>query len=403
MAGPRFGNHYVDGETAPERRGPEGRSLATTIEVVEASPQSGVRAYYPRLDVVRVAAAVSIVVLHSADASLGSQHASDLALTVMRDLSLWAMPFFVAAAGFLHGKSATPGSVDWLAHRARRLLPLYVLWSVAAQGWVQLGLQPSPGSLRQVLEEALLGWQHLWYIPMIIVCAIPVWWVSRTPEREQRLHAPLWALSVVLCIGYLAAAAALKPSPSLIYYLYRSPGYWFFFYASGWLLGRGHVRLTERTHLVAGPAMFIAIVLLVGPILWGWPATLAYAGAGLAAIAVLSLAARRQGNPTETINTLARATFGVYLLHPFVLVAVFRLMHIGFSGPVSVSYAAAAAIGACIVSFSAVVMCSRWRVGRFVFGWRRVQVPPPGARAVFPGRPTGTAAPPTSRTLSRSS
>lgn len=346
--------------------------MAAAIQVAAAFPQPAARPYYSRLDALRIAAAVSVVFLHAADSLMASQHSSSLGLATMRDVSLWAMPFFVAAAGFVHGKSRAPGSIAWLVHRAWRLLPLYVLWSIVAQVWVRLGLRqdsPSAVSFWRLLEETVLGWQHLWFIPMIIICALPVWYVSRTPEREQKLHATLWVLSAALCAGYLAVAAFIS-SLSVIYYLYRSPGYWFLFYVSGWLLGRGYVPVIRRVVQLEEAAVILGVVLMVAPDLWGWVATVRYAGAGLAAMAVLSAAARQRGSASKTVSVLGRATMGVYLLHPFVLIAVFRIVTLCGSVPGSVTFAIAAATLACVVSFSVVVACRRWRVGRFVFGWR---------------------------------
>ncbi len=347
--------------------------MAAITRIGEALPQSVDRTYYPRVESARVAAAVGIVFLHVADSLLAARHGPDLGLSMMRDVTLWALPFFVAAAGFLHGKSRAPGSVEWLRHRAWRLIPLYVLWSVVARVWVLLDLghdSSSVVSLRQLAEESILGWQHLWFIPMLMICAVPVWYVARTPEREQRLRAPLWVLSAVACAGYLILAAVLTPSPTVTYYLYRSPGYWFFFYVSGWVLARGHVPVTKRVLHLEWAAIVAGMALVVAPDLWRWPATLRYVGAGLIALALVRIVTSSHGRVSGSMNVLGRGTMGVYLLHPFVLAGLLVLVDLPASGPRLLAYAIATATFTCVVSFSVVVACRRWAVGRFVFGWR---------------------------------
>lgn len=318
---------------------------------------------FPELDALRGAAIVAVVGLH---VSIGfllaappGSGAAAWALTTHLPF-VYGTPLFVALsmAGLSLGYARPMGFdgayVAFLARRARRVLPAYVLWTVATL------LRDDPGALRHpdvVARHLALGSAsfHLYFVPLI--CEYYVVWplFATLAVHARRSRAAALAISAVGLAGTLvvwhAASAGWIANGILML-----PFFWIGYALLGvaaapalverftatarararWLpwtmlVVATAVAMTLHVRRLVGPAPSTATLVIATTIFQ--PPMMAYTLATMA-LAVVLVSGPTRG--TRLLQALGRASYGIYLGHVLVLGVVLRRV---VGGPQQADYA----------------------------------------------------------------
>jgi hypothetical protein len=169
-------------------------------------------------------------------ARIGGLSAPQLAL---HDLSIWALPFFLATAGYFHAAGAPAGGrpASWLGRRLARLAVPFLAFTALYRAYALQHFHErySWFLLRHDLIYGTAS-AHLWFLPVLIWCSVIVWLVERTEWNGAR--GALLGVSAAGAVAYIVIAADAAPGAAYGYYLYRTPLFWLLFYVLGWELAR---------------------------------------------------------------------------------------------------------------------------------------------------------------------
>ena len=270
----------------------EGRMTATA--------SSGVGYHRPALDLARFLAAFGVVLTH--------------ALVSPTDwVGNLSLGLFHILTGALAGASALRAQGYLLGRRAWRIALPWLAWSafyLPVEWWIS-----SPEDRTALLTKPmnlLVGPSlHLWYLPFVLLTMPLVWPVTRWVNSPRRLMLAC-AVLIVLALPqvWLHGMGALPfPMPQWAFGLPL--------FAAGLLLARA-----EQMALTWLPVAALAVLALAGWALTGawWAAPM-----GLLA-ALLFLAARRLPLAGPLPLDIGRAAFGIYLLHPFFALFVYKAL-----------------------------------------------------------------------------
>lgn len=295
------------------------------------------RARTSRLDALRVGAAGLVVFIHASagPASLSQDSAEPLtralAGSAFRLASSLAVPTFLLLA-FLQIAPALGARTDLrrVAQRCARIVPVYLFWTAlyAAMKLASGGAHATPSVVAQYV---LLGSSaaHLYFLPLLLVLtALAPLWIALA--RRPVLGAAA-AIALPLGSSYLSGVAGegvwiqslLGMTGNAVYAIAGAA------LALRW---RGGEPAPERRRLVF--AVSFGVALAAGAIVAAHGAAEGLAAASLPA--PLAARAARVAFPVATLcavlssrvrlpgwtATLAPLTFGIYLVHPLVLVPI---------------------------------------------------------------------------------
>lgn len=293
---------------------------------------------------------------------------------VLHDLSIWALPFFFAAAGYFHAAGAAPGGRPgaWLGRRVIRLAVPFLAFTVLYRAW-ELRHFHQRYSWLGLRHDLIYGTAsaHLWFLPVLISCSVIVWLVERTDSRRARVG--LLAAAVGAAVTFVVVSAFAPSGVSYAYYLYRTPLYWLVFYLLGWGFARRRNEESPRraSALLPGFALGVGAACLAASRLPGPQQVVAlyFVGAGLAGLAVAALALRRPGpRPGRLVGALAGAALGFYLLHFFVLDLFLTYVPLSAWRYGTALYEMAVFAMVTIVTAGIVVTARAWPPARWVLG-----------------------------------
>lgn len=286
------------------------------------------------LDVLRVAAACAVVLMHTVTAvtdnmDMSPYPAAQKLFPVVRDLVSWCVPVFILISGYLFlrpDRNLTFGRM--VTKYCRRIVLALFLFGVP-YSWVELAVTEGgfrTGMLWQGIVNVLRrqSWAHMWYLYLILFLYLLTpairWMLERVPKTA------LYALAAALLFGSsilpficqlrgIPQTSAQTAAGELIYLFYYLCGY---FFACSEKRRRG-----LRSFLIC----FSALLGVCAAILrfQGFPVQMAYNypftvllslclfGAGLA------WEGEKAGCPPKHAAFWAGAgklCFGVYLIHP---------------------------------------------------------------------------------------
>ncbi|HZL05940.1 MAG TPA: acyltransferase, partial [Coriobacteriia bacterium] len=149
----------------------------------------------------------------------------------------WAVPFFFAASGYLHGRSRRAETGEWLRQRMVRLGIPYAFWTTLRL----VDLSPiTPWTLLKQYALAIPP-STLWFLWTLALATVLAWALLRAGVRPVTLA--IGALVLALAQAGLtewlpasgALAAALRANPTLAL---QSPLTWLWVYAGGIVIAR---------------------------------------------------------------------------------------------------------------------------------------------------------------------
>ena len=357
------------------------------------------------LDYLRVVACFMVMAIHSCEPFYLGGEAPNVTFIANRWDAFWiafiesicrvCVPLFVMASSYLLFPLRQPTG-EFFRRRIGRIVVPFVVWSCAYIWW----FGDSWGKACFNFPDA---GGHLWFVPMLLglYLLMPLLspWAEKVSERELRGWLVLWLATT--SFPYLRRAwAALYGAPSFgsVPYLYgECPWNMFgmFHYVSGFvgyvLLGLWFRRFSrelswKRTIAVAVP-LWIAGAAVVGGGFYfripGFPCSkpysfavdlemsIEYCSTGVALTVVAAFMILRkitEGNVLyrRVVRPLAEASYGTYLLHMFVLLAVFDALRPHCCTPTAIF--ATASISFAVSSLVSIAIGRIPRVGRWIVG-----------------------------------
>lgn len=283
-------------------------------------PVSSSRGRLPALDIARVAAVFSVVGIHALAPTSADTLGARALLDVARVLLWWSLPTLFMISGFLEGRRKGDHEGGRALGRVRRLLPPYLVATVAyvvyAQAKRSLGAQTTPEPLWDLTVGLLTGSaaSHLWFIPVLLESGVISWWARRV--RLPRIA--LIAVALVLSLAFIGMQAVAGVAPEVLRTLYRTPMYWLLFYVMGCYWGEGG-RAAPR--FVAFGAIGLGVLTSALPVLLvGAPDVVVgaaeWVGPGILAVGIFLLATGWTRTATyRLVRQISDASLYVYLVH----------------------------------------------------------------------------------------
>lgn len=337
--------------TLPEKAGQQNRLAAEPhvpvsppAEAVPAVPSSpAVRRYAPVLDLIRILAVLGVVCVHVLADHL--EPSSPIVLHMLRSLLSTAVPTFLMISGALNLAPAAlrHGSGRFLGRRLRRLLPATVVWTAFYLLVMNVLVPVGPVDWREQASLLVTAetYPHLYFLPLIIgltlISPVLATYVGDSGRRAWVTGAvcALWALVVIalpfLTEGLLGEAVVPLPLGSMTYFL---P------YIGYYVLGRAAwaAPVSRRTSMLL---LLIAVPALTAATTWAYrspvtqtppgqallptyltPTVMLLALALVIAVMALGRGWRASAGMESALRTLGDATFGVFLAHFAILVAL---------------------------------------------------------------------------------
>ena len=291
-------------------------------------------------DLLRIAAAFFVVVLHTAASQFGSVAYGSMEWDIFNlydGMVRWTVPMFVMLSGALFLAKPIPTEKLWGKY-ILRIVIAFAVWSVLyvfEYRWCNGAQYPLVGA--DLLKHLLRGHYHLWYLIMLVglYAMVPLLEpIVRSPHLTRYFLLLTFALSILLptvtaAMEYIypdvyAAMVEIKPLFGLSF------GYLFYFVLGHWLS-------EKRLALWRVPVYALGVVGFCATV---WLSRYLTARMGhndftfygyttlnvmLETVAVFCLfrdlfgGLQVSGTVEKLIGTASKCSFGVYLLHPFVL------------------------------------------------------------------------------------
>lgn len=295
------------------------------------------------LDVLRVAATCSVVLLHTVT---GVRDMTDMSpypmenkvFLVVMDLVCWSVPLFIMISGYLFLDPEREISFARMVSKyCKRILLALFLFGVP-YAWLELLMTERtfrPGMIGEGIVMVLKGqsWSHMWYLYLIFFLYLLTpalrWLLKRIPLWTVQ---GIWAVLFVCCsvLPFLVRLSVLPETFSIL----SDNIIYLFYYISGYLFAVRNRR--EKPLWPYLPLLAAALMLgMAGSRIWGdftlqmaynYPFTVLLAmalfGTGLL------LSQRKAKKNTVFWETASALSFGVYLIHPVFLNVFYKLLGI---------------------------------------------------------------------------
>jgi len=275
-----------------------------------AAPRIAAASFIPEFDVMRGAAIVFVVYLHSYFSAWDvTPHREKLAMHVIHLFGHTAVPVFFFVSAFLLALDSTPSFRQFANRKLRTIcvpLAFWMLASFAYHAWQDGGV-----TAQLVRSLALFDVSGQFYFLAVLVLFMAGFYFLRGASTAL--------------LGWLAIAAFAVNLGAILFYerstisgdfavlAYRNPAVWVFFYASGFYVGRRWRSLDVLCGLWRPASLAMVAVgaayLVQGEWLGGYPVS--YFGLTVFLFSCTSLAVYPM-----LVRVLLRARAGVRLLRP---------------------------------------------------------------------------------------
>jgi peptidoglycan/LPS O-acetylase OafA/YrhL len=276
----------------------------------------------PEIDVVKAAAIVAVIVIHSLR-PFWLPDVSGLEKMVLL-ATRFGVPAFLAASGFLYySREPIPWAV--IGRRLRRVVIPYCVVSVAAVGYGMI--YPERLTADSLITGLLLGafFGPYYYVFLLVGFIFLTWVLSRLPPAFVTRFSAVALVTVVLWES--RTPEMWKPFSSL--WAVRNPLLWTGWCLLGWTVAAhrdavfGEIA-RYRTAIVAGCAAYAMLwaVGLAGGVITGRPARASVVVLILMTIVGLVAIGSRIRVSPPWLEELSDWTYSLYLWHPFFIYCV---------------------------------------------------------------------------------
>lgn len=335
------------------------------------------------LDYLRVIAFCMVIVVHSSEyffidgSSIGIRNMYDgYWVSVINSMLRASVPLFVMASSYLL-LPLKGSTTDFLKRRFSRVIIPFVIWSllyaVLPLLWGEITLSGVKDNLVYLLFNFTPSSGHLWFVYMLIglYLFMPVIspWLEKVSKRTEQIFILIWFSSTfwpylrVLAIKLIGTRELYGESYWNEYHLL-----WYFSGYIGYLVlahyTRKHIDWSLKKSLTIGGLLFV-VGYLITAVVWyqnisvantlqelelSWRfCTFNVVMMTFGIFVMLKALFRNVQQVPYFIKELSRLSYGMYLMHIFVLGFAYKLLSGYFSTPVTILLVGAATIIACII------------------------------------------------------
>ncbi len=335
----------------------------------------GTRDWY--IDILKVTAIAAVALIHVVGVKVNgvTDGLSWWLANALYSGARWSVPIFVMASGaLLLSRAGGPISVFY-GRRFARILPAAVFWTVAYLVFAAV-FQGGTRDPHKVLVLIASGrpYNHLYFLPLILGLYLVAPFLSRAIVPAQR--GVIWG-AAVLAIGIntldpiVGIIAGTGWAPNLVTWWIPFAGYFLLGYAI-------HTSKPRVPRPVLAATFAIAVLAQAVGLWWGAGHESVLRGylenylclptvvATIALFAFLRASDQGSGSSHPLLARLAILTFGVYLCHLMIAVALMHYGHLDASASILMLLAAWA--GTLVLAFTAASVAIRLPVARWVVG-----------------------------------
>ncbi len=345
------------------------------------------------LDWLRVIACFMVMCIHAAEPFYLSGEAPNVTYFATRWDAIWiamtegvcrvAVPLFVMASSYLLFPLRGSAGAFFRRRLVRVVVPFFI-WAIAYTAI--LG-----GDLRQLFFNFTMEGGHLWFVPMIVglYVLMPLLspWAEKVGDRELRCWIGLWLATTTLpFVRRFWSMIFGEPSFGAIPYLWGEcpwSDYGAFYYVCGfvgymlvglWFRKFGEHMSWRKTLAIALPAWLVAFAAIALPFYMSvpsFPFSAPYStavklemsiqydslGVALASIAMFMVVRKLDFGGwfyARFVRPFSEASYGMYLMHMFVLTPVFAVVSPHLPTPLTILATAIATFSIAAIAASLV-------------------------------------------------
>lgn len=355
------------------------------------------------LDYLRVAACFMVILVHSiepfylgGEGTFVASHDDALWVVILDSALRAAVPLFVMISSYL--LLPIGDSTHFFKRRFTRVAIPFIVWSLlyaVMPMWGAEGVVDIEGNLSRLMLNYMPHAGHLWFVYMLlgVYLIMPVIspWLERVSRRGEQLFIALWLLSTAVPFLRLAATATGneevwgEASWNEFGMLYYTSGF------IGYIVAAHYIRTyidwsIKRTLAISLPMFAVGYAIVALPFYYqmpeaypisgtidmaiAWERSWCFATTGVALSSIaLFLLFRLIDKPCRIyplFERLSRHSYGIYLIHIFVLVAVYDIVSAwALATPLTMVLTAAATfiISALIVEVLSYIPKSKYIIG----------------------------------------
>lgn len=302
------------------------------------------------IDVLRVAAACAVVLLHTVTgvmdtADMSTRNGENTVFLIIMDLMTWSVPVFIMISGYLFldpEKELTFGRM--LTKYCKRVVLALFLFGIPYACLEQIAAKHTflPEMLWRAAVMVLKGqsWSHMWYLYLILMLYLLTPLFRRILKLLPRPG--VWSIAAVLILGgvVLPFISRLTGDRKLfrlpddsVYVLYYLLGYLFVSAKKDELKSRKKGNESRKWLLVLGIGL-LAVLIIVSRLVGEYSVRMAYNYPPTVLLAVLLMQLAAEWKPVSCkagrtwLQPLASYSFTIYLIHPVFLNVFYKFLHI---------------------------------------------------------------------------
>ncbi len=300
------------------------------------------------IEILRIVSCFAVVIMHVSASNQYSIAISSVAwrtFNVFDNMARFGVPCFVMISGmFLLSPDKSLSIRDLYLKRIPRIAFVWLLWELfyAVTDFIWRGDNITLAAFGEIAKTALTGHYHLWYLPMLIglYVATPII-RAVTEKRDRKLCA--YFIALFLVFGVLKPTVLLLELPEVVKdFINKIPLTLFNGYAGYYMLGYylNTYSITRRVKLIIYAlgivgAVEAVIVEQYFSVSSGSTSGIVYDFMSIPVVLMstavfllfkdLVAKIRFSEKSLERIKRVSSCTFGIYLLHAFVIERVYNL------------------------------------------------------------------------------
>ena len=293
------------------------------------------------LDVLRVAAACAVVMIHTVTGvrdttDMNLYQNEDRIFLTLLDMVCWSVPVFILISGYLFLDPERKISFRTMLTKYCRRVALALLVFGVPYACLELVMAEGafrPGMVWESVGRVLQGktWSHMWYLYLVLFLYLVTpalkWVLGRLPMGV------VYAFLAVLFLGCSIVPFAVNMAwLPLSFWILPDSGIYLFYYVWGYVFACWRGKGKRLSLYLALPAALLALGMAISRIAGGYSLVMAYNYPFTVALSLCifgtGLAARPSREHADFWEAASALSFGVYLIHPVFLNLAYKFLNV---------------------------------------------------------------------------